>query len=144
MTETTLSPADVRTLLRECVTVVKPGETLVIRLPVGTSREQVAEYMAVLDVMRDAFGLTAVILIADELGIVQAGTDEAFAGRVMDAINALDVHTAPRGIGDGTPVLAEPCPWVGEERLHAPAFIAKGCGDECGDDPRPIEAGPVL
>ncbi len=133
MTDTTLSPADVRTLLRECVTVVKPGETLVIRLPVGTPRDQVAEYMAVLDVMRDAFGLTAVVLVADELGVVQAGTDEAFAGRVMDAINALDVHTTPCGIAADVPVIAEPGSWVGEERLHAPAFIAKGCG--CGGDP---------
>ena len=129
MTETSLSPADVRALLRECATVVKPGETLVIRLPVGTSRNQVAEYMAVLDVMRDSFGLTAVVLVADELGVVQAGTDEAFANRVMDAINALDVRTAPRGIGDGTPVIAEHCPWVGEERLPAPSFITKTADD---------------
>ncbi len=129
MTETSLSPADVRTLLRECVTVVKPGETLVIRLPVGTPRDQVAEYMAVLDVMRDAFGLTAVVLVADELGIVQAGTDEAFAGRVMTAINALDVRASVHNGADGT-VRAEPGSWVGEDRLHAPAFIAKGCADE--------------
>ena len=114
-----LSPAEARALLRECAMIVKPGETLVIRLPVETPPSQVREYRAVLDEMRDAFGLTAVAVIADELGIVQAGTDEAFANRVMDAINALDVHTAPRGIGPSgigpsAPVIAEPGSWVGE------------------------------
>ena len=84
MIDAILSPAEARALLRESAVVVKPGETLVIRLPVETPPSHVAEYRAVLDEMRDAFGLTAVIIVADELGVVQAGTDEAFANRVMD------------------------------------------------------------
>jgi len=108
-----LSPVEVRHLLRQCVTVVKPGETLVIRLPLETPPNQTAEYRAVLDQMRDAFGLTAVVVVADELGVMQAGTDEAFAGRVMEAINSLDVRATPRN-GAGVPVHAEPGSWVGE------------------------------
>ena len=129
MIDAILSPAEARALLRESAIVVKPGETLVIRLPVETPPSHVAEYRAVLDEMRDAFGLTAVVVVAAELGVMQAGTDEAFANRVMDAINALDVRTAPRGIGDGTPVIAERGPWVGEERLPAPSFITKAADD---------------
>ena len=33
----TLSPDEIRQLLAECVTVVKPGETLVLRCPEGTT-----------------------------------------------------------------------------------------------------------
>jgi hypothetical protein len=36
-----LTPDQVRQLLRECVTVVKPGETLIVRVPVTWSPEQV-------------------------------------------------------------------------------------------------------
>ena len=40
----TLTPARVRSLLRECVTVVKPGEVLVIRVPWDTSQRELREY----------------------------------------------------------------------------------------------------
>ena len=92
MIDAILSPAEARALLRESAVVVKPGETLVIRLPVETPPNHVRQYRAVLDEMRVAFGLTAVVVVAAELGVMQAGTDEAFANRVMDAINALDVR----------------------------------------------------
>ena len=73
MIDAILSPAEARALLRESAIVVRPGETLVIRLPVETPPSHVAEYRGVLDEMRDAFGLTAVIIVAAELGVMQAG-----------------------------------------------------------------------
>ena len=128
MIDAILSPAEARALLRECVTVVKPGETLLIRLPVETPPNHVRQYRAVLDEMRVAFGLTAVVVVAAELGVVQAATDEAFANRVMDAINNLDVRATPRN-GAGVPVHAEPGSWVGDEVMPAPAFITKADND---------------
>jgi hypothetical protein len=38
-----LTPDQVRQLLRECVTVVKPGETLILRCPEGWTPEQAGE-----------------------------------------------------------------------------------------------------
>lgn len=137
MIDAILSPAEARSLIRECATVVKPGETLIIRLPVETPPSRIAEYRAVLDEMRTTFGLTAIVVAAAELGVVQADTDEVFAGRVMAAINALDVRAAVYN-GAGGEVSAQPRFWVGEERMAAPAFLSKGCGvDGCGcaDDP---------
>ena len=43
-----LTPDEVRYLLRECVTVVKPGETLIIRVPWTTPRTQVRELQGAL------------------------------------------------------------------------------------------------
>ncbi len=124
------APDDVRALLRECVTVVRPGELLVIRVPYDTPVDEARAYQRVLEDAGEAWGIRAVVVTAEGLGVIPEAGDEAFAGRVMDAINALDVHTISRGIGDGVPVCAEPCPWVGQDRIPAPAFIGKGCG--CG------------
>jgi hypothetical protein len=38
-----LGPDEIRSLLRECVTVVKPGETLILRCPEGWTPNQVRE-----------------------------------------------------------------------------------------------------
>lgn len=132
MSDVTPGPDEVRTLLRECVTVVKPGEVLVIRVPHDTPWEEARSYQRVLDAARKEWGISAVVVTAEELGIIPAAGDEAFDKRVMAAINRLDVRADVRG-GGGVPVHAEPgCAWVGEDVLpNPPAFIAKGCG--CGD-----------
>jgi hypothetical protein len=67
-----LSPAQVRYLLRECVTVVKPGETLVIR---GTNwtPNQVREIQQCMDIMHEE-GIVAFKGLAvpgDELGVAE-------------------------------------------------------------------------
>ena len=125
------TPAEVRALLRECVTTVGPGEMLVIRVPYDTPRDESQGYQMVLDAARAAWGIRAVVVTAEEFGVIPEAGDEAFDRRVMAAINRLDVR-AERG-GAGIPVRAEPgCAWVGEEVIpNPPAFIAKGCG--CGD-----------
>lgn len=50
------SPDEVRALLRECVTVVKPGEVLVIRVPYDTPWDKARGYQQVLDAAREAWG----------------------------------------------------------------------------------------
>lgn len=125
MTDTTPTPDEVRSLLRECVTVVRPGEILVIRVPYDTPWEDARSYQKVLDAAREAWGFRAVVVTAEELGVIPEAGDEAFANRVMDAINNLDVRATPRN-GAGVPVRAEPGSWVGGEVMPAPDFITKG------------------
>jgi hypothetical protein len=68
-----LSQDDVRQLLRECVTVVKPGEVLVIRVP-GLTPEQLYEYNeAVKRWLGDlAPGVRSLVTIGEELGVAEA------------------------------------------------------------------------
>jgi hypothetical protein len=68
-----LSPAQVRYLLRECVTVVKPRETLVVR---GTNwtPAQTREIQQVMDEMYE-LGIVpfkALAVFGDELGVAEA------------------------------------------------------------------------
>lgn len=67
-----LTPDEVRHLLRECVTVVKPGETLVIRGQNWTPN-QVRELQHAMDFMREdgMIGFKVLIVFGDELGVVQ-------------------------------------------------------------------------
>jgi hypothetical protein len=119
------TPDEVRTLLRECVTTVGPGEMLVIRVPYDTPREEANAYQQILDAAREAWGIRAVVVVAEGLGVIPEAGDEAFDKRVMAAINRLDVRADVRG-GSGVPVHAEPgCAWVGGEAgADLPALIA--------------------
>lgn len=71
--EPLLSPAQVRYLLRQCVTVVKPGETLVIRGRDWTPN-QVREIQRVVDAMREdgTIGFKVLAVFGDELGAIEA------------------------------------------------------------------------
>ena len=68
-----LTPEQVRYLLRECVTVVKPGETLVIRGRDWTP-SQISEMQRYIDFMGEEGVISFKVLIApgDELGVVQS------------------------------------------------------------------------
>lgn len=71
-----LTPDEIRHLLRECVTVVKPGETLVIRGRDWTPN-QMRELQRVMDAWHED-GLIlfrALIVPGDELGVVQPEPD---------------------------------------------------------------------
>jgi hypothetical protein len=74
-----LTPDEVRHLLAECVTVVKPGETLVIRVPVTWSPEQVREYGEYLSDAARFMELpfTPIVVAGDELAV--AGPPESDA-----------------------------------------------------------------
>jgi predicted SAM-dependent methyltransferase len=65
----TLSPDEARALLRECVTVVRPGETLVIRVPPSWTAYQVQEYQE----YADAAGLPfrVLVVMGDELAVAE-------------------------------------------------------------------------
>ena len=97
MSDATPSPDEVRALLRECVTVVRPGELLVIRVPYGTPADEARAYQRVLESAREAWGISAVVVVAEEFGVIPAAGDEAFDKRVMAAINRLDVRADVRG-----------------------------------------------
>jgi hypothetical protein len=67
-----LTPDEVRQLLRECVTVVRPGETLVIRGRNWTPL-QVREIQQVMDAMHEdgRIPFRVLAVFGDELGVVQ-------------------------------------------------------------------------
>ena len=70
-----LTPDQVRQLLRECVTVVKPGEHLILRVPWGTTPTQVRELQA--DLVKLTIWMDVpfkvLVLPGDELGVAVPG-----------------------------------------------------------------------
>jgi predicted SAM-dependent methyltransferase len=68
-----LTKDEVRQLLRECVTVVKPGEALVVRIA-NLSPAQCREYQRAVTDWHEAGDLPfrAFIFVGDELGVVDA------------------------------------------------------------------------
>jgi hypothetical protein len=67
-----LTPGEIRALLRECVTVVAPGETLIIRVK-DWRPDQVREYQEALDGATQHLGWPKAIVVAgDEIGVAQA------------------------------------------------------------------------
>jgi hypothetical protein len=66
-------PEMVRALLCECVTVIKPGETLVVRVPWTVTPTQLREYQRVMDSAEGGVIPFRVLVVAgDELGVVEA------------------------------------------------------------------------
>ena len=68
-----LTPDEVRQLLRECVTIIKPGETLIIRVPWKTTPTQVRELQ---DALTDGIEYTGapfkvLVVPGDELGVAE-------------------------------------------------------------------------
>ena len=68
-----LSPDEIRQLLRECVTVVKPGETLILRVPWNTLPAQVRELQ---DALNDGIEYTQApfgvfVVPGDELTVAE-------------------------------------------------------------------------
>jgi hypothetical protein len=77
--ERTAVPPDraaLRAILRECVTVVAPGEVLVIRVTDFTPA-QLAEYGDWLRYAADELGIKAIAVIGDELGIATPAQEAA-------------------------------------------------------------------
>jgi hypothetical protein len=65
---------EVRELLRECVTVVKPGETLVIRCGLDWTPGQIREIQDMYDEVTRyrELGFTVLVVPGDELGVAEA------------------------------------------------------------------------
>ena len=70
------TPDQVRYLLRECVTIIEPGETLVIRGRNWTPN-QVREIQQWMDAMHEdgTIGFKVLAVIGDELGVIEAGEE---------------------------------------------------------------------
>jgi hypothetical protein len=66
-----LSPAAVEALLRECVTVVRPGETLIVRVPWGVGAEQVYKVGQYVHSSAEAMGAQfhTLVVPAESLGV---------------------------------------------------------------------------
>jgi hypothetical protein len=69
-----LSPGEIRQILRECVTVVKPGETLILRVPWTTGPNQVRELQDTLTAIREDMKapFKVIVVPGDELTIAEA------------------------------------------------------------------------
>ena len=81
-------PSEVRAWLRDAVTVVKPGETLVIRVPMSTTSQQLREYRDALADAGEQGWPKMVAVCGEELAVVQADSDAEFAARVRKVLAA--------------------------------------------------------
>ena len=70
-----LTPDEIRQLLRECVTVVKPGETLIVRVPVTWAMDQVSNYQKNFSDWARWLDLPfkVIVVIGEELGVAEPG-----------------------------------------------------------------------
>ena len=68
-----LNPDEIRQLLRECVTAVKPGETLILLVPWRTTPTQVRELQQAIDDGADYLNLPfkTLVLPGDELAVAE-------------------------------------------------------------------------
>ena len=69
-----LTEDEVRQLLRECVTVVKPGETLILRLGWDWTPDQMREVQDVLTASAEywSLGFRVLVVPGEELGVAEA------------------------------------------------------------------------
>jgi hypothetical protein len=69
-----ITPAAIEVLLRECITVVKPGETLIVRVPWGTPARTVHQLGRSLHGRAQARGARfhTLVVPAESLGVGQA------------------------------------------------------------------------
>jgi len=79
-----LTPDEIRQLLRECVTVVKPGETLVLRCPEGWTPDQAGEMQrhAARWLEENAPEVKVLIVPHLDMAVVQPEDDIAFTKRI--------------------------------------------------------------
>jgi hypothetical protein len=91
-----LTEDQVRQLLSECITVVKPGETLVLRVPWGTPPNHIRELHEALNLSGPAgepyLPFQTVVVPGDELAVAHPEDDRAFAGRVARALQHLSMQ----------------------------------------------------
>ena len=97
MTAPPFTPDEMSAWLRENVTVVKPGETLVIRVT-DLSPMQMREYQAICNVNYDEGFLPfrCLIVHGDELGVASAESESSFNIRIAAAVTSPEVQKAIR------------------------------------------------
>lgn len=91
-------PDEIRRLLRECAVVIRPGETLVLRVPDDMTPMQAREYMDALDALIEykGWGFSVLPVMAKELAVVSREVDASFDERVAEAIGSEPVRAAIR------------------------------------------------
>lgn len=93
-----LTPEAARELLRECVTVVRPGEVLAVRIPdtwSASDAERVQQQLSGIIAHRK-LGISVLLLPGEEFAVAQPDSDEAFADRVERAQLAQSAEYARR------------------------------------------------
>lgn len=72
---TVINPDVLLRAVRECATIVKPGETLIIRMPVNMPDPVFAQYAQGVTQTLQQAGVRAVVLRADQLAVAEAPND---------------------------------------------------------------------
>lgn len=82
-----LTPETARALLSECVTVVKPGETLIIRAPESWTPQHVEYYQEYADAATGSgrISFPVLVVIGEELGVVRTEPDADLPQAGQDA-----------------------------------------------------------
>ena len=87
-----LTPGQVRQLLSECVTVVKPGEVLAVRMPDNCTPQQIRECQEAFEAMAEWRDLDIAILF-------MPGEEFAVAKKAKSAPGTVEINvTAPEGV----------------------------------------------
>lgn len=100
-----LGPDEIRQLLSECVTVVKPGEVLVLRCPEGWGADQAEALQMYVSawLTGNAPGVRALVVPALEPVIVQPENDAAFLARLEKAWPEMTRREMKRQASNWTP-----------------------------------------
>lgn len=71
-----LSREELRALVRECATVVAPGETLIIRLSEGWPARQVEDYQECASAVTEPLGFRVLVVVGEQLAVTRAQPEE--------------------------------------------------------------------
>jgi hypothetical protein len=90
-----LTPDEIRQLLSECVTAVKPGETLIVRVPLTWTPDQVSRYGRTISEVSEALELPfrTLVVPAEELGIAEAPEPEFMSEVRAETFRSSGVET---------------------------------------------------
>jgi hypothetical protein len=82
---------------RECITVVQPGETLVVRVPGDWTPRMMVEYQDYADAATESgyIPFKVLVVIGEQVAIVQTETDDALAERIRRLLPGL-IHDEVR------------------------------------------------
>lgn len=89
-----LTPETAKALLRECVTVVSPGETLVVRVPDTWTPQQAGEYQEHADIATASgrISFPVLVLIGEELAVAKPFDEHAAEALAVAALGDRQQH----------------------------------------------------
>ena len=91
-----LGPGELRTLLRECVNVVEPGDILIIRMPPGTRADSLRDLHDLVDVWltHNSNGVRALLVPAEEIKVLHPAPPMVTFGDPPGEIDEAEVKAA--------------------------------------------------